>query len=87
MKFTLSETKKNLQGINSRMDEAKNQINDLEHKETKNNQSEQQEEKRIQKNKDRLRSFKDVFKLTIIQIIGCQKEKRKSKKLNTYLKK
>ena len=48
MKFTLSETKKNLQGINSRMDEAKNQINDLEHQETKNNQSEQ-EEKRIKK--------------------------------------
>ena len=35
MKFTLSETKKNLQGINSRMDEAKNQINDLKHKEAK----------------------------------------------------
>ena len=31
------------------MDEAKNQINDLEHKEPKNNQSEQQEEERIQK--------------------------------------
>ena len=29
------------------MDEAKNQINDMEHKEAKNNQSEQQEEKRI----------------------------------------
>ena len=31
------------------MDEAENQINDLEHKVAKNNQSEQQEEKRIQK--------------------------------------
>ena len=31
------------------MDEAKNQINDLEHKEAKSNQVEQQEEKRIQK--------------------------------------
>ena len=36
----------NLQGINSRADEAENQINDMEHKEPKNNQSEQQEEKR-----------------------------------------
>ena len=31
---------------NSRMDEAENQINDMECKETKNNQLEQQEEKR-----------------------------------------
>ena len=44
-KDTLIEIKNNLQGNNSRVDEAKNQINDLEHKEAKNNQSEQQEEK------------------------------------------
>ena len=36
----------NLQGINNRMDKAEKQSNDMEHKETKNNQSEQ-EEKRI----------------------------------------
>ena len=47
-KDTLTEIKNNLQGNNSRMDKAKNQINDLEHKEAKNNQPEQ-EEKRIQK--------------------------------------
>ena len=51
-KDTLSEVKNNLEGNNSRVDEAKNQINDLEHKVAKNNQSEQQEEKRIQKSKD-----------------------------------
>ena len=41
-KDTLIEIKNNLQG-NSRMDEAKNQINDLEYKETnkKNNHAEQ----------------------------------------------
>ena len=33
MKFTLSEIKKDLQGTNSEVDEAKNEINDLEHKE------------------------------------------------------
>ena len=32
MKVTLSEIKKNLQGINSGVDKAENQINDLEHK-------------------------------------------------------
>ena len=47
MKDTLIKIKINLQGNNSRVDEAKNQINDLEYKEAKNNQSEQQEEKRI----------------------------------------
>ena len=41
MKVTLTEIKNNLQGNNSRVDEAKNQINDMEHKEAKNNQSEQ----------------------------------------------
>ena len=47
MKDTLIEIKNNLQGKNSRVGEAKNQINDLGHKEAKNNQSEQKE-KRIQ---------------------------------------
>ena len=50
MKLTLSEIKKNLQGINRGVDEAEHQINDLEHKEVKNFQSEQQEEKRVKKN-------------------------------------
>ena len=39
MKDTLVEIRNNSQGNNSRMDEAENQINDLEHKEPKNNQS------------------------------------------------
>ena len=38
MKGTLIDIKNNLQENNSRVDEAKNQINDLEHKEAKNNQ-------------------------------------------------
>ena len=46
-KDTLIEIKNNLQGNNSRVDEAENQINDLEHKEAKNNQSQQQEGKQI----------------------------------------
>ena len=39
MKDSLIEIKNNLQGKNSRLDEAENQINDLEHMEAKNNQS------------------------------------------------
>ena len=40
MKDTLIEIKDNLQGNNSRMEETENQINDLEHKETKNTHAE-----------------------------------------------
>ena len=48
MKDTSVEMKNNLQGNNSRVDEAHNLINYLGHKGAKNNQS-VQEEKRIQK--------------------------------------
>ena len=37
-KDTLIEIENNLQGNNSRVDEAENQINDLEYKKAKNNQ-------------------------------------------------
>ena len=43
---TVIEIKNNFQGNNSRVDETENQINDLEHKEAKNNQSENQVEKK-----------------------------------------
>ena len=61
-KDTLIEIKNNLQGNNSRMDEAKNQINDLEHKEAKNNQSKQQEEKGIPKNEVSISNLWGHFK-------------------------
>ena len=50
IKAVLSEIKKNLQVTNSGGDEAENKINDLEHKEEKSIQSEQQEEKGTKKN-------------------------------------
>ena len=40
MKLSLSKIKKNLQGIKSGVDQAEDQINDLEHKEVKNNHAE-----------------------------------------------
>ena len=49
MKDSVIEIKNNFQGNNSRVDEVENQINDLEYQEAKSNQSEQQEEKSIQK--------------------------------------
>ena len=56
MKVYTKWDKEKLQGTNSGMDEAENQISDLKHMEEKNMQSEEQEERRIQKNKDRLRA-------------------------------
>ena len=55
MKDTIIEIKNNLQE-NNRMDEAENQINDLEHKEANDNQSEQEKEKRIKNNENSVRS-------------------------------
>ena len=46
MKDTLIEIKNNLQGYDNRMDEAENQIDDLEHKEAKNCHAKQQERKK-----------------------------------------
>ena len=59
MKDTLIEIKNKLQGNNSRVDETENQIHDLEHREAKNNPSEQEEEKRIQKHEDNISSLWD----------------------------
>ena len=51
------------------MDEAENQVSDLEHKETKLNQSEQ-EEKRNPQNEDSVCNLWDNFKCSNICIIG-----------------
>ena len=68
MKDRLFEIKNNLQGNNSRVDAAENQINDLEHKEAKNHQS--QQEKRIQKNEGSVSGLWDNFKRSNICLIG-----------------
>ena len=73
----LIEIKNNLKGNNSRMEQAKNQINDLEHKETKNNQLKQQEEKRIQKNEGSISSLWDNFQHSNTHIIGVPEGEEK----------
>ena len=87
MKDTLIEIKNNLQG-NNRVDKAENQINDLEHKEAKNNQSEQQEEKRIQKNKDSsVSSLWDNFERSNIHIIGLPEGEEKEQGIGKLFEK
>ena len=70
MKVTLCEMKKNRQGSNSDRKETSTQINDLEQKEERNIQPEQNEETRLQKNEEMLRNLQDIFKHSNIQIIG-----------------
>ena len=59
------------------MDEAENQITDLKHKEAKNNQSEQWQEKRIQKNEDSTSSLWHNFKSSNICNIGVPEGEEK----------
>ena len=68
------------------MDEAENQINDVEHKEVKNNQSEQ-EEKRIRKNEDSVSSLWDNFKRPNILIIGALKGEEKEQETGNLFEK
>ena len=74
------------------MEEAKNQINKLEHKEAKHNHSEQQEEKRIQKKKKKpheesISSFWDNFKKSNIHIIGVPEGEDKEQEIGNWFEK
>ena len=71
MKDILIEIKNNLQGSNSRMDEAENQINDLEYKEEKTTTQDNKKKKRIQKkNDDSINSLWDNCKKSNICLRG-----------------
>nr|KAF6492348.1 hypothetical protein HJG59_009561 [Molossus molossus] len=70
IKEALTEIKNNLHRFHSRVGKAKKPSIDLEYKEGKNTQSEQQKEKRIQKNQDSVRSLWDSFKRANICILG-----------------
>ena len=56
MKAMLRETKENVQGINSEVKETGTQINTVDQKEERNIPPEKNEETRIQKNEERLRT-------------------------------
>ena len=69
-----NEMKDNLQGINSRVEDAENQIRNLEYMKAKNTQLEQQKGK---KNEDKVKSLWNDFKHSNIHIMGLWKEKRR----------
>ena len=86
-KDRLIEIKNNLEGYNRRVDAAENQINDLEHKEAKNNQSEQEEEKRIQKNEVSVSSVVDNFKHSNLHFIGMPEREEKMEETGNLFEK
>ena len=87
MKAIQNEIKENIQGTNSDGKETGAQINELEQKEEINIQPEQNEETRIQKKKKMRRGSRATLTTVVTsESKECQKEKRKSKKLKTYLK-
>ena len=87
MKDMLTEIKNNLQGKNSRMDEAKNQINDLEHKEEKKKTNQnKKKEKSIQKNEDTISSLWDNFKSINIHIMSMLEEEMEQESGNLFEK-
>ena len=68
------------------MDEAKNQINDLEREEAKNHHT-NQEEKRIQKNEGSINSLWDNFKRSNIHIIGVPEGEEKEQEIGSLFEK
>ena len=66
---------------------AKDQINDLEPKEPKNNQSEQQEEKRIQINEDSISSLWDNFNQSNSHFKGVPEGEEKEQEIGNLSEK
>ena len=63
MKVMLRETKENAQRTNSGGKETWTHVNGEDQKEERNIQPEKNEEKRIQKNEERLRNLQDIFNI------------------------
>ena len=67
------------EGINSRISEAEERINELEDKMVEITSEEQNKIKRLKRNEDSLRDLWDNIKLTNIRIIGVEEEEEKKK--------
>ena len=68
-----------LEGINRRITEAEEQINDLENRMVEITVTEQNIEKRMKRNEDSLRDLWDNIKCTNIHIIGVPEEEREKR--------
>ena len=81
MKPMLRETKENVQGTNSDGKETGTQINGVDQQEERNIQPEKNEETRIWKNEERLRSLQEILKRSNIQIIGAPEGEEEEQKI------
>ena len=77
MENTINEIKISLEGINSRIAETEEWINDLEGKIVEITTTEQKKEKRMKIIEDSCRDLWDNIKYTNIQIIGAPEEDKK----------
>ena len=79
MNNTINEIKNSLEGINSRITEAEEQISNLEDKIVEITATEQNKEKRMKRIEDSFRDFWDNIKHNNNQIIGVPEEEEKKK--------
>ena len=79
MNNTINEIRNSLEGINSRITEAEEQISDLEDKIVGITITEQNKEKRKKRIEDSLRDLWNNIKRTNIRIIGVPEEEEKKK--------
>ena len=79
MNNTINEIKNSLEGINSRITDAEEQISDLEDKIVEITTTEQNKEKRMKRIEDSLRDLWDNIKHTNIRIRGLPEEEENKK--------
>ena len=85
MNNTITEMKNKLEGTNSRITEAEQQISDLEDRMVEFTHVEQNKEKRMKRHEDSLRDLWDNIKCNNIHIIRVPEEEER-KDLRKYLK-
>ena len=84
--MTITEMKNRLEGINSRITKAEEWISELEDRMVEFTAMEQNKDRRMKRNEDRLRDLWENIKHTNIRIIGVQEEDKKKKGSEKYLK-
>ena len=84
--YTITEIKNTLEGINSRVYGAEEQISELEDKMVEITSEEQNKVKRMESTEDSLRDLWNNIKCTNIRIIGSQMKNREGKDMRKFLK-
>ena len=86
MNNTINEIKNSLEGINSRITEAEEQISDLEDKIGETTTAEQNKEKRMKRIEDSLRDLWATLNAPTFELGVPEEEEKKKKGLRKYLK-